>query len=148
MAHTKIHYECLTLVTPIDGCLNYKTPSQCALCQKDYFLTDHRICEVLENAEKIINCDFHKWDGTILVCMKCAQGYTLNIDNFLSCEATTAENEGCAVSLLGRCTGCDIAGGYEADSYSTDKGASCTKSLSSSVLLQTMLVAISMLLVF
>ena len=147
--HGKIHYGCLTLITPIDGCLNYKTPSKCALCQKDYFLQGTELCNRLEQAERIINCDLHKWDNNLLVCMKCAQGYTLNILNLLTCEATPAEKEGCSSTVAGRCISCDKAAGYEADVFSATDGAKCKKIVAgSSALLRAMLLAITMLLVF
>lgn len=126
-ANTKIHYGCLTLVTPIDGCLNYKTPSQCALCEKDYFLKDTEVCERLVQAERIINCDFHKWDHTLLVCMKCSPGYTLNFDKLLKCEATTPENEGCSFTINGLCGGCDRSAGYVHDDATLKKGFICKK---------------------
>lgn len=147
--HGKIHYGCLTLITPIDGCLNYKTPSQCALCQKDYFLQGTELCNRLEQAEKIINCDFHKWDNNLLVCMKCTEGYTLNILNLLTCEVTPPEKEGCSSTVAGRCISCDKAAGYEADDYSVSNGAKCKKIVAaSSVLLSSMVIAVGMLLVF
>jgi len=123
----KIHFGCLTLATPIDGCLNYKTPSQCALCQKDYFMKDTEVCDKLALAERIINCDFHKWDHNLLVCIKCSPGYTLNFDKLLKCEATTPENEGCSSILASRCTSCDNSAGYYASDYLLSTGAKCKK---------------------
>ena len=127
MVGRRLNFECLTLITPIDGCLNYKTISQCAICEKDYLLKGTEVCERLQQAEKIINCDVYKQDNYLPKCLKCAPGYVLNVQNYMTCELPAPENEGCSALLTGRCIACDGEQNYSAKEYSTAKGAVCKK---------------------